>query len=153
MSILIPIIHKVSGAFDPFKFINRDGMDPQELMGRMGAGEGIFRSLYYGDSLVGMFGFVLSPGGTASVWASFSDEIKSRPLAITRFFKENVRLTASLLNVNRVQLIVATNSPNSSMSKRWAETIGFEVEGVMRNGAGKYDAILMSYIPVNNHGS
>lgn len=81
-----------------------------------------------GKPVAAMGGNVIWPG-VAEVWAFMSDDIRKNPLGVTRIARDLLSSYEGAQHLHRMQCYVRPDFP---MAVRWAETLGFVREGLLR---------------------
>jgi len=88
---------------------------------------------------VAMFGCIMLWTGVAEMWSIISDDARRYPKQLTLVAKSFSDIVAQSLSLHRLQLTVRSDEPRAL---RWAEYLGFEIEGLMRkyspDGADTY---------------
>lgn len=88
---------------------------------------------------VAIFGCIMLWTGVAELWSIISDDARRYPKQLTLVAKGFADISAQSLSLHRLQLTVRSDEPRAL---RWAEYLGFEIEGLMRkyspDGADTY---------------
>lgn len=82
--------------------------------------------------IVGCAGIQIFWPGTAVAWANFAKEAFSHPryaVWITRMTKGCLRDSVRAFHLRRIEMVVLVGNINNI---RWAQKLGFEVEGISR---------------------
>jgi ribosomal protein S18 acetylase RimI-like enzyme len=86
-----------------------------------------------------MFGCIILWTGVAEMWSIISDDARRYPKQLTLVAKGFSDIVAQSLSLHRLQLTVRSDEPRAL---RWAEYLGFEIEGLMKkyspDGADTY---------------
>lgn len=77
---------------------------------------------------VAMFGCIMLWTGVAEMWSIISDDARRYPKQLTIVAKGFSDIVAQSLSLHRLQLTVRSDEPRAL---RWAEYLGFEIEGLM----------------------
>ena len=80
-----------------------------------------------------VFGVVPMSTTSAEIWSITSDTIDEHPIAYVRWSKHVIKQTMDSMGLVRLQAVCLVIH---DISKRWLESLGFNVEGIMR----KYDS-------------
>lgn len=91
-------------------------------------------------------GIFMSHHGVGNAWVFGTDDIKAHAKDLTRAIKDMLPQIMNDLNLNRVQADVLVEKPSWV---RWAEYIGFEKEGVLRQFREGKDAYVMAVLRDN----
>jgi RimJ/RimL family protein N-acetyltransferase len=78
---------------------------------------------------VGMFGIVELWTGVAEMWSIISEDARRYPKQLTLVGKAVCDIAAQSLRLHRLQITVRSDE---EASLRWANYLGFEIEGLMR---------------------
>jgi hypothetical protein len=78
---------------------------------------------------VAMFGCIILWTGVGEMWSIISDDARRYPKQLTIVAKEFSDIVTQSLSLHRLQITVRSDEPRAL---RWAEYLGFEVEGLMR---------------------
>lgn len=85
-----------------------------------------------GEAILAIVGVIQTRAGFGEVWSVTSDEIRSTPVAFHKLALALLRHFEQRLSLTRVQVTVREDYVDG---QKWAESLGFVREGVMR----KYD--------------
>jgi RimJ/RimL family protein N-acetyltransferase len=85
-----------------------------------------------GEKILAIVGVIQTRQGFGEVWSVTSDEIRSTPIAFHKLALALLRHFEQRLSLTRVQVTVREDYVTG---QKWAESLGFVREGVMR----KYD--------------
>jgi hypothetical protein len=96
-----------------------------EMQARLGLA---VTALVYGKP-VAMFGCIMLWTGVGEMWSIISDDARRYPKQLTIVAKEFSDIVTQSLSLHRLQITVRSDEPRAL---RWAEYLGFEVEGLMR---------------------
>jgi hypothetical protein len=117
----------------------------KELMIRPGSHMGTIK---LGEKILAVVGIVQIRAGFAEAWTLTSDEIKEAPLGFHKMVLAMIRHAEKRYSIRRLQMTVKADYADG---KRWAESLGFVKEGVMRHfDVDGSNHIL--YARVNSHG-
>lgn len=90
-------------------------------------------------AIIGAFAFIV---GTYHIWGLVSEDVGKYPISFHKSCKSLLRFFESQYSPRRLQIDVRVDCPENAY---WAELLGFEREGVMKNyGLDNSDYWLMS---------
>lgn len=81
--------------------------------------------------------------GVGDVWAYLSYSAVQRPMALSRFCREVMTELWEILALHRIQAVIDCNHPKRL---RFAQHLGFEVEGIARKHILKRDHWIVSQV-------
>jgi ribosomal protein S18 acetylase RimI-like enzyme len=120
-------LHHMRITEDQLPFAKAVSMDAMlEMQARLGLA---VTALVHGKP-VAMFGCIMLWTGVAEMWSIISDDARRYPKQLTIVAKGFSDIVAQSLSLHRLQLTVRSDEPRAL---RWAEYLGFEIEGLMRN--------------------
>jgi len=119
-------LHHMRITEDQLPFAKAVSMDAMlEMQARLGLA---VTALVYGKP-VAMFGCIMLWTGVAEMWSIISDDARRYPKQLTIVAKSFSDIVAQSLSLHRLQLTVRSDEPRAL---RWAEYLGFEIEGLMK---------------------
>ena len=129
-------LHYMSITESQLPFAKAVSMDTMlEMQARLGLA---VTALVHGKP-VAMFGCIVLWTGVAEIWSIISDDARRYPKQLTIVAKSFSDIVAQSLSLHRLQLTVRSDEPRAL---RWAEYLGFEIEGLMKkyspDGADTY---------------
>ena len=129
-------LHYMSITESQLPFAKAVSMDAMlEMQARLGLA---VTALVHGKP-VAMFGCIILWTGVAEMWSIISDDARRYPKQLTLVAKGFSDIVAQSLSLHRLQLTVRSDEPRAL---RWAEYLGFEIEGLMKkyspDGADTY---------------
>jgi RimJ/RimL family protein N-acetyltransferase len=131
--------HEHLKLFTPTRIFMGETSDGQES-----SNSGYAHTILNDDTLIGCVGGVVVWKGVAEVWCCFSEAIHQNPLAVTRTIHDFLGEYRTKLNLHRIQAYVRVGYP---MAKRWAESLGFVEEGILKGmGVDKGDYYMMAQV-------
>lgn len=118
-------LHHMRITEDQLPFAKAVSMDAMlEMQARLGLA---VTALVHGKP-VAMFGCIMLWTGVAEMWSIISDDARRYPKQLTIVAKGFSDIVAKSLSLHRLQLTVRFDEPRAL---RWAEYLGFEIEGLM----------------------
>lgn len=91
--------------------------------------EGIGRTVMADEGIIGIGGITPYWHGVGEAWIIAGPLIHKYPVAFTKAVYRGMRQIAQHMKLRRVQCLVDSTFP---MSYRWAKTIGFKLEGILK---------------------
>ena len=93
--------------------------------------------------VLGVVGYIPVNPGTCEVWLIPSSYVSEYSLAFARLLRYYRKEIMPTFNWHRLQMV----APNDELHNRWAEFLGFEKEGILRQwGHNKADHVMWSIV-------
>lgn len=83
-----------------------------------------------GDEVIAIVGYHFIMAGVVQVWSLLSSTAKRHPLSLTKAIRTLIEFHEQELNLRRIQMMVKVGY---QAGWRWARTLGFREEGLMKN--------------------
>ena len=87
-------------------------------------------TLIEGDKIMAVIGLRPHWPGVAEAWTFLSDEVREKPLELTKSVKASLLEAAERLDLTRIQAVADASDRRAG---RWLHLLGFHCEGLMRN--------------------
>ena len=120
---------------EPFKPEHLDDFEPRVVQkGEFSAGKSTkaWVSLRHENRTLAVFGGIFVGTSSLQVWALISDSITENPLGFHKLVLSEIDRAQKAFNLKRIQIEVRKSF---KMGQKWATSLGFECEGLLRQAA------------------